>query len=514
MTDHTLFSRGVYDGRYHAKTKELEMIASQYAFTRNRICIGAVYFYNLMIYLKHNDKVNLDIWNELIIKPTLMDIVNEENPDELNMTPNKDVVKMVEECLEIEKETNHDVAAIVQFLRNKYSELGIGPDEFKGYIHLGLTSQDLNTSANILITSQYNQYIVSRYPYQIIQSLRQIMNEAKQGYDYMLSLTHGQQATPTTLSWTINVFIDRLENLLNIDGPTLDEYIFTTKFGGATGGFNSLHSLDYNDTFIEKYDKYNYVNTGFCNTLWCKIADQTCSKFNLVRTKHTTQVDSYHNLINYLNKIQTLNSILYDLCQDLWHYISRNIFCLKVINNEVGSSAMPHKVNPIHFENAMGNISICNGLIQTFANTLPVSIMQRDLRDSTILRQLGNIFSSSLVAWKSILDGLSRLKINPETLKYEINNNIVVVVEGIQTILRFCGNSSAYDILKEKSRGKTITREILLEFVDEIKLDEKFIDIAYHGEKDVKDVKQMMINVINEPEVYFTNKSITIMKEQ
>lgn len=489
-----LLAIGVYDGRYQNKTKDLESICSQYAFTRNRIHIGAQYFYHLMSELKHNDKVNLDLWYSELIEPTLYDkmLILKYNPDNsLDMTPmtpgvDDKVMQYVDICIENERKTNHDVAGIVQFLRDKYTELSIGPEEFKGYIHLGLTSQDLNTSANYMIMASFQHDIFTTFHRKIVkESLLTLKMEAEKGHDYMLSLTHGQPATPTTMGWTIGVFIDRLDKIKN----TNDDVLLQTKFGGASGGFNSIHALDSNIDIIN-------------------VAKKTCDEIGLNREPHTTQVDSYYTMIESLNHLHHYNMTLYDMCHDIWYYISRGVFCLKVVKDEVGSSAMPHKVNPINFENAMGNISIANGLIDTFRSTLPVSIMQRDLRDSTILRQLGNIFAGCLVAWKSIVTGLERLEINNELLKKEIDDNIVVTVEGLQTILRFCGHSTAYDQFKEHTRGKHINKEMLLEFIEKVELHSDFVSVAYHGKKTASDVKELMRNVILKPEVYFTNHSI------
>jgi adenylosuccinate lyase len=476
MSDY-LFAIGAYDGRYHHKTKELAPIASLYAYTRNRLIIAIVHFEMLVYRLKLDDKIDLKKWqNELLSKFGSRNLIN----------PN--IVEMIERCNELEKTPNHDVVAIVDFLKEKYDELKIGPPEYKGLIYLGLTSQDLNTSANMMIVQDFNEIIYDNYV-RISESINHLIQKSKKGYNYMLSLTHGQPATPTTLSWTMKVFMDRIKNMMK----KFESHKLTTKFGGATGGMNAYHCLNR------------------CDIDWDEYTDTLCYSIGLERKKHTTQVDSYDDLIIHLNLIKTYNNVLYDMAHDIWHYISRGIFKQKVITDEAGSSAMPHKVNPICFENAMGNISIANGLIDTFSSTLPISIMQRDLRDSTILRQLGNIFSGCLVAWKSLNDGFSRLAINEDVMKKEINENIVVVVEALQTILRVCGNHSAYNQFKTYSRGKEITSQLLIDFIDKMEPEKFNLEMMIHIMKinSIDELKTYMKFIIKNPETYFSNKPIT-----
>jgi adenylosuccinate lyase len=476
----TLLAIGAYDGRYANKTNELCLLASQYAFTRNRIIIAATHFIKLIKVLGHESKVNLDLWEQTLIKPFENDIVN--HIDALYNITDSSGYRMVSRCIEIEKKTNHDVAAIIELLKEQYDEHKIGPKEFKGYIHLGLTSQDLNTSANMMIMKDFRE-IWHLYQSKMVNSLRLLNDDYTD--NYMLGFTHGQSATPTTFKWAFNIFIGRINNIM----PLVHQHKLATKFGGATGGFNSLHSL------ALEID-------------WNEYGNKLCNEFGLIRNMYTSQVDSYDSLLVLLSYLHIFNQILYDMCQDIWHYVSRGVLCLKLVDDEVGSSAMPHKVNPIHFENAMGNISITNNFIQAMQSTLSVSIMQRDLRDSTILRQLGNLLSGSLVAWKSIIVGLDRLKIDKMALRKEIDENIVVVSEGLQTILRFCGNDTAYNDFKTLTRGQEINKELLLNFVNEVTLDPEFIKIAYNDTKSVDDVRNLMRNVIDKPEIYFTNKPI------
>jgi adenylosuccinate lyase len=463
---------GAYDGRYYDKSRELVSLTSQYALIRNRILVSAMHFKKIITSLGHEDKVRLDVWEQQIINPLFGNLV-------CNTVSDK-IYDMVQRCEEIDRETNHDVMAVVRFLKELYTKLDIGPPIFNGYIHLGLTSQDINTSSIMLMIYQFDTIIIENHIHNILKTLDLLKTKATSQNDYMLSMTHGQPATPTRMSWVLNVFINRLMHVKQINSSIA----ITTKFGGATGGMNA----------------FNCLNTDID---WHDYADKLCEKMLLKRTKYTTQVDSYDDLTIKLNMVMSMNQILYDLCQDVWHYISRNIFNLKTVQGEDGSSAMPNKVNPIHFENAMGNISIANGLIQTLATTLPVSIMQRDLRDSTILRQLGNIFSACLVAWKSIQNGLNRLEINFVNMKTEIDDNIVVVVEGIQTVLRLCGQSDAYDTLKKHTRGKHVTKDLLIKLIIDIELDDESVKIAYNGTKTIADVKQNLYNIVNEPSKYF-----------
>lgn len=475
---HELLSVGAYDGRYRPRTREVSLISSQYAFTRNRIIIGATHFMEIIKQFKLESHVDLDKWKRNILDPFDFDTKNQIDGT-LDITKSVSY-KMVEECIELEKTTNHDVGAIIAVLRQKYDQLKIGPKQFKGFIHLGLTSQDLNSSANMISLNEFKDIWMIHY-HKIVNSLLALGEDD----DYLMGMTHGQSATPTTIKHIMDTFTCRLNNIMSV----VSSLELQTKFGGATGGFNSLHALD-------------------LGISWTDYADRICDKFHLKREQKTSQVMSHDSVLLYLSYLLIFNQILYDMSLDMWHYISREVLVLKVVDGEVGSSAMPHKVNPIHFENAMGNISICNGFIQTMQTTLPVSIMQRDLRDSTILRQLGNLFSSSLVAWKSIATGLERLKVNHDTVKQEINNNIVVVVEGLQTVLRFCGNNKAYDEFKEMTRGKPITHGVLHEFVNVVDIDSDFIKVVYDNKKSVEDVRQLMRNIIDKPEVYFTNVPI------
>jgi len=466
-------SVGAYDGRYHRKTQELIPIASLYALNRNRLLVSAYHFYELIKMIGHDDIVNINKWFELIITPLQKSISDNAVIDTVSI--------MTDQCELLEKITNHDVTAVVRFLKQKYTELDIGPEIFNGYIHLGLTSQDINTTSIMLMMQQFKNDIWYVQYNNIKKALMTLATDAKiSKNDYMLSLTHGQPATPTRLSWALEIFISRLDEINSLVTSIVD----TTKFGGATGGMNAFNCLDLD------------IN-------WNEYADKLCLKFGLKRNSKTSQVDSYDILVVNLQMMMSFNQILYDLCMDIWHYISRGVFILKLVDGEDGSSAMPNKINPIQFENAMGNISIANGLIITMAQTLPVSMMQRDLRDSTILRQLGNLFSGCLVAWINIGIGLERLDINYDKMKEEIDDNIIVVTEGIQTILRFCGNPNGYDKLKVLTRGKKITKDLLIEFIESLKLNEKDIELAYKGTKTVDDIKQKMINIVMYPENHF-----------
>lgn len=469
---------GAYDGRYHDKTKELMPIASVYALTRNRLLISALHFNNLMKELGHSDKIDLESWNKNIIEPLQISI--KEN------VINETVSVMIDKCLEIEKTTNHDVTSVVRFLKSKYEELNLGSPMFNGYIHLGLTSEDINTTSYMLMIRTFNKIIFNNNYDNIVKQLEIIKDNItdstidKSKSDYMLSLTHGQPATPTRMSHVLNTYMSRLKDIQSIICNIPDK----TKFGGATGGMNALGCLDV-EINLQKY------------------CDEFASQFRMQREKYTSQVGSYDIMIAKLQLISNFNQILLDMCQDIWHYISRGIFILKKVEGEDGSSAMPNKINPIQFENATGNIRIANGLIQTMALNLQVSIMQRDLCNSTIMRQLGNVFASCLVAWKNICSGLQRLDIDYIKLQQEIDDNIVVVTEGLQTVLRFCGHPNGYDDLKKITRGKQVTKELLLEFVNGVQLDAEYVNIAYKGKKSIDDIKTMMKLIVTKPDVYF-----------
>ena len=354
----------------------------------------------------------------------------------------------VEDALEvkkIEKKTNHDVKAIEYFLKNKFDLIGIS--KFKEFIHFGLTSQDINNTSIPL--SIKNAIKEEYFPYinEVLSNLNKLSNESKN--IPMLARTHGQPASPTKLGKEIMVFIERLKNQLK----TLNSIPNAAKFGGATGNYNA---------HMVSYPKINWrdFSSTFLKT-----------KFGLKHSYPTTQIEHYDYFSSQCDSLRRINNILIDMCRDIWHYISMDYFKQKIVKNEVGSSAMPHKINPIDFENAEGNLGIANSLFIHLSQKLPISRLQRDLTDSTTLRNIGVPFAHTIVAFKSLNKGLSKLLINNDKISKDLEENWSVVAEGIQTILRREGYVGAFEKLKELTRNnKKIDQTIIHEFINSLEI--------------------------------------------
>ena len=346
---------------------------------------------------------------------------------------------------ELERTTNHDVKAVEYFLKEKFE--GLGMSAFKEFIHFGLTSQDINNTA---IPASFRDAIEEVYIPAVDRILERLVNFAKEWKDIpMLARTHGQPASPTKLGKEFYVFVDRLDEQLN----QLEEIPYNAKFGGATGNFNAHHvaypAIDWAD-----------FATGFLAT-----------KLNLRRSRFTTQIEHYDNMAAAFDALKRTNTILVDLSRDIWTYISMNYFRQKVKEGEIGSSAMPHKVNPIDFENAEGNLGIANALLEHLSAKLPVSRLQRDLTDSTVLRNVGVPFAHIIIAFNSIEKGLDKLLLNEDALKQDLQDNWAVVAEAIQTILRREGYPNPYEALKELTRGKTqVTATDIANFIETLQL--------------------------------------------
>jgi adenylosuccinate lyase len=351
----------------------------------------------------------------------------------------------------IEKETNHDVKAIEYFLTEKFAELKI--PEYKGFIHFGLTSQDINNTAFPLALK--NAFIEVYKPMldEIVNTLRTKSREWKK--IPMLARTHGQPASPTTLGKEINVFIERLEKQIAL----LETIPSSAKFGGATGNFNAHHVA------------YPRIN-------WIKFADGFVKdQLGLERLRTTTQIEHYDNLAAFFDNLKRINTILIDLSRDYWTYISMDYFKQKVRKGEVGSSTMPHKVNPIDFENAEGNLGMANAIFEHLSAKLPVSRLQRDLTDSTVIRNIGVPLAHSMIAFKSLLKGLDKLVLNEPRLIKDLDSNWAVITEAIQTILRREMVPNPYETLKELARGKDgITKKSIHSFIDKLKVSKKVKD--------------------------------------
>ncbi|GAB3892157.1 adenylosuccinate lyase [Spirosoma agri] len=343
---------------------------------------------------------------------------------------------------DIEKTTNHDVKAVEYFIKEKLKGSPVEP--YLEFVHFGLTSQDINnTAVPLLLDDALETEILPLYR-QVFVRLQQL---AEQWGDIpMLAKTHGQPASPTRLGKELMVFVERVEKQLHLlaDIPT------AAKFGGATGNFNA-HVVAYP------------------NEDWKKFGDAFVEGLGMVRSQFTTQIEHYDMLAATLDAFKRLNTILIDLDRDIWTYVSMNYFKQRLKEGEVGSSAMPHKVNPIDFENSEGNLGIANALFEHLSGKLPISRLQRDLTDSTVLRSLGVPFAHSVIALKSLLKGLDKLELNPTAIHNDLDDNWAVVAEGIQTILRREGYPQPYEALKALTRtNQKITADTIKTFIDEL----------------------------------------------
>lgn len=420
------------DGRYHSKTQILSDYFSEYALNFYRIKVEIEYLIHLCNYKTKDFDLNINLTKEEI--HWLKSIYKEFS------------VIDCRRLKEIEHEINHDVKAVEYYIREKIRDR---KPELENYVHFALTSQDINSSANMLSIKE-----AIEIPYDnLIQIIsKNLLNLSIKWKDIpILSKTHGQPASPTKFGKEIHVFYERLYNQYS----DLNFIKFRTKFGGATGNFNA-----------------HYV--AFPLTDWAQFADDFISSLHLKRNKFTTQIDHYDNYSEIFDCLRRINTIFIDLCCDIWLYISRNILSQKIKEGEVGSSAMPHKVNPINFENAEGNFQLANNLLQFLSNKLPVSRLQRDLTDSTILRNVGIAFSYTFIGMKSLIEGLSKIEPNSMEIEKELNDNYVVIAEAIQTRLKAWGYSNSYEKLKQLTRTKeTINRNVFNEFIDNLEIDEE-----------------------------------------
>ena len=419
------------DGRYRKQTEILGGYFSELALIRYRVWVEVEYFIALCeLPLPQLKDVSHDIFPEL--RKIYWDL------NEADALTIKD----------LEKTTNHDVKAVEYFIKNAFDKLGL--DKYKEFIHFGLTSQDINNTA---IPASFRDSIEEVYIpglENIVEKLAELATEWKD--IAMLARTHGQPASPTKLGKEIYVFIERLEEQM----IRLEEVPFAAKFGGATGNFNAHH-------------------VAYPEIDWVKFANEfLAEKLELRRSQFTTQIEHYDNFAASFDAIKRLNTILIDLCRDMWTYVSMDYFKQKTKEGEVGSSAMPHKVNPIDFENAEGNLGIANAIFEHLSAKLPVSRLQRDLTDSTVLRNVGVPVAHTLIAINSIEKGLSKLLLNETALAKDLENNWAVVAEAIQTILRREMYPSPYEALKALTRGKaSITSADIHEFIQTLDVSDK-----------------------------------------
>lgn len=419
------------DGRYHDKTKAFCEYFSEYALIRYRIRVEIEYFIALcdipLPQLKGFRKSDFKKLREIY----------------QSITP-----EQAQRVKELEKITNHDVKAVEYYIKEQFKNLGL--EKFSEFVHFGLTSQDINNTATPL---SLKEGITDVYMPVLMEVIDTLENYAKEWKGVpMLAHTHGQPASPTKLGKEIKVFTARLAEQLRL----LKTVPYSSKFGGATGNLNA-HYLAYPEIDWNKFAN-NFQKEAF----------------GLKRSYPTTQIEHYDNLAALFDNIKRINTILIDLCRDIWTYISMEYFKQKIKAGEIGSSAMPHKVNPIDFENAEGNLGMANAIFEHLSRKLPISRMQRDLTDSTVLRNVGVPLAHSIIALKSLQKGLGKLILNEKKLAEDLENNWAVVAEAIQTILRREGYPHPYETLKELTRVNTkVTEESIKEFVNTLNVSEK-----------------------------------------
>jgi adenylosuccinate lyase len=418
------------DGRYYSKTKSFSNYFSEKALIKYRVLVEIEYFVALT-------KINISSISDFP-KESIIDIQNLY----LNFS-HEDALSIKE----IEKETNHDVKAVEYFIKNKFKELKL--EKYSEFIHFGLTSQDINNTAIPLSIKEALSDIYLPELNNLIELLSLKANEYKD--IPMLSRTHGQAASPTRLGKEFDVFKVRISEQLKF----LHSIPIAAKFGGATGNFNAHH-------------------VAFPEIDWKLFASSLIKEFGLHYSFPTTQIEHYDHLAALFDCLKRINTIIIDFNRDIWFYISMDYFKQKINKNEVGSSAMPHKVNPIDFENSEGNLGMANALFEHLSSKLPVSRLQRDLTDSTVLRNIGVPFGHTSIAIKSTIKGTNKLIVNKLKIENDLNENWAVIAEAIQTILRREGYPNPYETLKELTRKNTrINQKIIHNFIDSLNVDKE-----------------------------------------
>ena len=430
MNEFNLNSISPIDGRYFDKTKVLNKYFSEKALIFYRLKVEVEYFISLckigIPQLKNFESKKFDELRKIYLKFSDNDAA---------------------EIKEIERVTNHDVKAVEYYIKQKFDALDLS--EYKEFVHFGLTSQDINNTA---IPLSVKDFIEEVYVPKLNNVLDAINVKSEELKDItIISRTHGQPASPTKLGKEFKVFWTRISNQLS----TLKEIPNSAKFAGAVGNFNA-HHVAYPNIDWKEFGQ-NFIE----------------NELNLNYSFPTTQIEHYDSFAALCDNCRRINNILLDMCIDIWTYISHDYFKQKIIKGEVGSSAMPHKVNPIDFENSEGNIGLANSLFDFLSNKLPKSRLQRDLSDSTVLRNIGVPFGHSLISFESILKGLNKIYVNEDKINKDIEENWIVVSEAIQTILRREGYNKPYEIMKELTRNnQKIDKESLHKFIDNLKIDD------------------------------------------
>ena len=419
------------DGRYRNATADLAAYFSEYALIKYRVFVEIEYFIALCEHpLPQLQNLDRNVAEKL---RGIYKNFNEQDAEAIK---------------QIEKITNHDVKAVEYFIKKEFDKLGL--QEYKEFIHFGLTSQDINNTA---VPYSFKEALANTY-YPAIEELVDILkNYVTEWNDVpMLAHTHGQPASPSRLGKEIMVFVERIENQLSL----LKAVPHAAKFGGATGNFNA-HNVGYPEIDWKAFGNH-FVN----------------EVLGLSRSQFTTQIEHYDNFAAQCDALKRINNILIDLDRDIWTYISMSYFKQKIKEGEIGSSAMPHKVNPIDFENSEGNLGIANALFEHFAAKLPISRLQRDLTDSTVLRNVGVPVGHTIIAIKSTIRGLNKLLLNADALNAHLEANWAVVAEAIQTILRREGYPNPYEALKDLTRTNTqVNAQTIAEFVEGLQVNEK-----------------------------------------
>lgn len=426
MVNHSLSAISPIDGRYYKQVEELSLYFSEYALIKYRVFVEIEYFIALceipIIQLKDIEESKFEDLRNIYKSFTIEDAL---------------------EIKDIEKTTNHDVKAVEYFIKKKIEKLGLGG--YKEFIHFGLTSQDINnTSIPLSLLEGIRDVYIPR-----LENMLNVLTSLSKEWEEvpMLAHTHGQPASPTKLGKELNVFIVRITEQLSM----LQVLPYAAKFGGATGNFNA-HVAAYPNIDWNSFAK-NFVE----------------KRLGLKRSYPTTQIEHYDYLAALFDNLKRINTILIDMSRDMWSYISMEYFRQKIKEGEIGSSAMPHKVNPIDFENAEGNLGMANAIYEHLSAKLPVSRLQRDLTDSTVLRNVGVPLAHSIIALKSLEKGLSKLILNKKAIDSDLESNWAVVAEGVQTILRRENYPNPYEALKNLTRtNKAIDSETIRSFIEQL----------------------------------------------
>ena len=430
MNENNLESISPIDGRYSKISNKISSYFSEYALIKYRVYVEIEYFKAL---------------SDIPLKQLAS--ISSSDKKKISAITSKFSLKNANRIKKIEQKINHDVKAVEYFIKEKFDDLGL--EHYKEFIHFGLTSQDINNTAIPLMLKLCLKDI-------LLPSLDDVLKLLKNKSDdfiniSMIARTHGQAASPTTFGKEINVFHERIKNQLNL----LYKIPNNGKFGGASGNLNA------------HYVSYPSID-------WNNFSNKFLEKLGLERSKPTTQIEHYDNMAAIFHNLSRINTILIDFCKDIWHYISINYLIQKVNKKEVGSSTMPHKINPIDFENAEGNLMLANSLYTFFAEKLPISRLQRDLTDSTISRNIGLPLAYTKIAFNSIIKGINKLDIGKKTIEKDLNDNWAVISEAIQTILRREKISNPYELLKDLTRNnEKITKESISKFINDLPIKQK-----------------------------------------